>query len=281
MTTRCQNVRALAPVLEQSEEYRQADATLRRTSLRRSPALLGIALIFLGCVYVATNQRAHPAERLMMLLHGVTILMFIPIIGSAFRTLRLNRIRCAQRGPLRLLPSVTVPLVTVLWTLVVAAAGVIGIIALFLPNPLPHGVGRLSPVALIPLGIAFLGYLISRARLPRGLSVAPGGLTWTEGRTPMRFEWNSIGAVSLATNARGGRCIRIHTTSGTRHDLAAGLLGSDPAVVGEVVQHFLDHPEERELLHDPDAALARVVTPVSPSRRTQGPTPVRQRRSDS
>jgi hypothetical protein len=184
--------------------------------------------------------------------------------------------------PFRFVPTSTIPVIAVLSALLITVSGIAGTVPLFLPNPPSYGaVGRFSPVALIPLGIAFLGYLISRARLPRGLSVAPGGLTWTEGRTPMRFEWNSIGAVSLATNARGWRCIRIHTTSGTGHDLAAGLLGSDPAVVGEVVQYFLDHPEERELLHDPDAALARVVTPVSPSRRTQGPTPVRQRRSDS
>ncbi|OZB82138.1 MAG: hypothetical protein B7X41_16325 [Microbacterium sp. 14-71-5] len=88
----------------------------------------------------------------------------------------------------------------------------------------------------------------------------------------MRFEWNNIGAVSLATNDQGGRCVRIHTTSGIEHDLVASALGSDPAIVGEVVQHFLDHPEERELLHDPDAALARVVAPVSSSRRSPGPT---------
>jgi len=268
-----QHVMIAHPRLERTEEYLAAAPRLGKVYLRLGIASPVLLMVIVASWFMAANERVHLALRIEMPLISLTILLFVPFFVSTQRLLGENQIRRASRAPLRFVPSWTIPVVVVLAALLLTVAGVVGSIALLLPGAPPiGGIGRYSPVALVPSGLTILGYLLGRARLPRGLAVATDGLTWTEGKAATKLPWEDVRRICLATGRRGRRSVRILTCEHVHYDLAAGILGSDPAIVGEVVQHFLDHPEERELLHDPDAALARVVAPVSSSRRSPGPT---------
>lgn len=95
-------------------------------------------------------------------------------------------------------------------------------------------------------------------RLPAGLRITEDGLTGVRGVGPRTFSWDEIVDVTPEIE---GREVALGLTD--VHGLitnvgASSYLGSDPALVAQVVNHFLDHPEDRHLLSDPSAAIRRV-----------------------
>ena len=115
----------------------------------------------------------------------------------------------------------------------------------------------LSCLVLIPLSVYGLVRLHRYARLPPGLRVNERGLTFasvTVRSIALREpRWEEIQLIQAENTGRAH--VAILETSGRRTTIAAQTIGSDPVTVAAILQFYLQHPQHRSALVEPQQAL--------------------------
>ncbi|RLP79219.1 hypothetical protein D9V34_15555 [Mycetocola lacteus] len=99
-----------------------------------------------------------------------------------------------------------------------------------------------------------------KLRSPAGLSITPDCIYGVRGGASVDIPWTRLRDVSIdvAHGIGGGRYIYLHQEQGSPIRVDSRLTGTDVNVLYWTVRYFLEHPEQRELLRDPEAALRRV-----------------------
>ncbi len=178
---------------------------------------------------------------------------------------RRSRVRIVQDGTLHFgIPSrvYTVPALALALTL--GYVGVVGV--LVFSGSIPGEPLRTSRLTLIIGGIglillsagasmAFLAVLTWQ--LPAGASLTLFGVS---ARTPFSWKaspWAEIDDVTVELGSQRYVYLVLHRRDGRPIRVSAQSLGSDPNVVAAIIQFYLQHPQHRDALAEPEVAMKR------------------------
>lgn len=223
-----------------------------------APLLAVLSLVPAGAFGVAIlDDRA--GFRLFMSAAGLAMLVLVLGLGVRRRALRTGEIRISAEGTLRFRPSgvlmamdFVVPLVLGLPALARAVVSLCGL-------PMMAGLTRFTTLSPYVLGALALG-LLARALLglctPAGLRVDARGLHGVRGATVLDIPWDELDR--SAPVGRSGPRVSFVTRAGGGVVVDAHYLGSDPALVAQIVEYYRTRPAERALLADGVAAVQAV-----------------------
>lgn len=118
-----------------------------------------------------------------------------------------------------------------------------------------RGSFSLRAVIFAVLALVFWGcvvWVLARLTKPRGLILSNVGVAeaWT------MIAWDSISGFDVVRKQMPEVIVR--SDEGKKIRVAGAMTGSDVNVIAIVLRHYLDHPEERWMLSDPEKALMRV-----------------------
>ncbi len=120
-----------------------------------------------------------------------------------------------------------------------------------------RGSFSLRAVIFSVLALVFWGcvvWVLARLTKPRGLVLSDVGVAeaWT------MIAWDSISGIDVVRKKMPDVIVR--SNDGKKVRVAGAMTGSDVNVIAIVLRHYLDHPEERWMLTDPEKALMRVYS---------------------
>ncbi|QIM19404.1 hypothetical protein G7066_13970 [Leucobacter coleopterorum] len=132
-------------------------------------------------------------------------------------------------------------------------------------------VGGAAPWSVWIFSVVFLGLSVHGwrevARVFRaniGIRLAPDHVGLNHKHQDLFLRWDQINNVTVAMVNKGSEwrknvlpCVRIEADGGRIFHVDATELGSDPNVVAALMQCYLDHPQERDALTDPEEAIRR------------------------
>lgn len=206
--------------------------------------------------------------RLLMASLGVMMLVLIAALLLRWRGLRPGVIRIARAGELRFVPSrghrfglIVVPLAMLLPVLAIVVVNARDL-------PMQASSSRfmaLLPIALLVTSIVSLAMIVWSTRIPVGLRVGAAGLTGVRGGGAINIAWDDL-ADAAALGGRGHNVV-FTTRAGGTVVLDAHHLGSDPAIVAAVVEHFRRQPGDRGSLAGGVGAVATVEAALAASRK--------------
>ncbi len=234
-------------------EYQHA-----RTSLVLPIVLMLILVGFLLLPVLLDNK---PYFRLMMFLLVLGIVFFFLSTIPWRKAPSPGKVRLSPTSPLKFLPPTAIWILNLAGPICFLLAGTVVILSLFVLGiePITGPIGRRGGgVFFIALGIAGIFYQMPKLLRPRGVELSPEGVRWWQGLRENIIPWDGLAEVALGAKKKGKR-LRLHHRDGNVHSLVPMFFGSDPVVVAEVIRYFLDHPDDRETLSDPRAALALVA----------------------
>lgn len=219
----------------------------------------GIAiLIAFGLLIVGTATIALVADdagfRLFMGSCAVLLLVAVSAVSAYAFAVTRGVIRVDAGAPaLRFAPPARVrTLFTALGVaalLPVAATLLTGTIG---DTPLRGG----GVIGLGVLAVIWIGQQLWSLRVPRGLTLSELGLAGVRGTAAVSVAWSEL-AHAEAVWDRGAKLV-IHRTGMSALVIEPRWTGSDPNLVALIVTHYLEHPEDRGLLGDAEAAVRRV-----------------------
>ncbi|MFC4224026.1 hypothetical protein [Lysinibacter cavernae] len=105
--------------------------------------------------------------------------------------------------------------------------------------------------------VGLISRLIRRSNLS-GVELNHSGVRWWLNGNESSIEWNELGDVSVGPKKRSIRLF-LEKKGGGILDVEPSTLGSDPHLIATVICYFRDHPEERDVLDDPVAAVGRAL----------------------
>lgn len=128
-----------------------------------------------------------------------------------------------------------------------------------------------APRSAWVLGVVFLGlsafawretYRAFRANI--GVRLAPDRVGLNHGHKDLFLYWKQIANVTVETVNKGTErkkrmvsCVRIDVEDGRVFHVDIVELGSDPNVVAALMRYYLDRPQERHVLANPEEAIRR------------------------
>ncbi|MFV0427032.1 MAG: hypothetical protein ACK5KU_08355 [Beutenbergiaceae bacterium] len=196
-----------------------------------------------------------------LLMAGLAVTGLVLVMGLAMwnHALAAGRIRIRNTGPLHFVPPATV---------LAASLGVA--IAFQIPALTALVVGNsdlptmttstrftmLGPPVLALVGLVLLARSIWSVRTPVGLRVTADGLDGVRGARPLSLAWDEIDSADAP--GPHGPHLALLTTTGNTIVIETHYIGSDPAIVARILQHYRDNPAQRHELEDGQQAV-RVV----------------------
>lgn len=120
------------------------------------------------------------------------------------------------------------------------------------------GFGRRTAYTLGILGLIFFLQQLWALRVPRGLALSEAGLRGVRGAEHLVLAWADLDSAA-AMSARSGAKLALHTTRGEVHVLPRHVIGSDPNAVAAIINYYLQYPQDRGYLTDPEGAIRRVA----------------------
>jgi hypothetical protein len=145
------------------------------------------------------------------------------------------------------------------------AAGLIGLVpGLVVAAELSSGITRRGAIAFITLSLVFVVFLVQQVtslRTPAGLALTPDRIRGVRGSKSVDLPWDDLArAEVIFTN---GAQLVLHLRSGAAITIDPRYTASDPNALAPIIGFFIDHPEFRDRLVAPDAAIALVETAVA------------------
>lgn len=229
------------------------------------PKLLGLCVVpVIGFTIAAVDSRL--GFRLLMASLGMMMLVLIVALFLRTRGLRPGTIRVAAEGELRLMPSrghrfgvVAVPLAMLLPVLALWAVGIFDL-------PTQESSSRLMallPIALLATSLGSLAMVVWSMRIPTGMRIGAAGLAGVRGGGAISLRWDELRSVALL--GEYGPKLVLTTRAGDAVVLDAHHLGSDPAIVADVVEHYRKRPSDRVQLADGCDAISTVEAALAAS----------------
>lgn len=196
-----------------------------------------------------------------LLMASLSVMMLVLIIALLLRVrgLRPGAIRIVAVGELRFLPSrghrvggIAVPVAMLLPVIIL---GVVAVCDL----PTQASSSRLLallPMVLLGTSIGSLAMAVWSMRIPLGLRVGATGLAGVRGSRVTNVTWDELERVA-PLGAYGSKLV-VATRSRGSIVLDAHHLGSDPAIVADVIEFYRKRPGERKRLADGVGAISAV-----------------------
>jgi hypothetical protein len=232
--------------------------TVPLTSARARPlALVGVLG---GAVVIAVAIAIVPDSALVRVLASSIGLMLAAaaLVVLPFQTLVRPgevRVRASDGGTAFVPPRwagagwTVVYLLGLLPAVLVAAFGI----------PLPDLRSTLIVGFFALVAVAGIAQRLLGLRRPEGLRMTDTGLTGVRGSSVVDIPWDALAAATV-TSGRAGALLTLVRTDGARVSVEPRWTGSDPHAVAAALEFFLDRPERRNLLTDPERALDAVDT---------------------
>ena len=101
--------------------------------------------------------------------------------------------------------------------------------------------------------------------LPTGIKIGEDALRVRKGIIEHTIPWHQLESVSLRPVKRDLTVV-LEFQSGPDYCVMPVHVGSNPYYVSELILYYLRHPDRRELLRDPDAAIREVMKVVDPKK---------------
>lgn len=221
-----------------------------------SPALLygavGVAAAIAAGVAIASDNLA---QRLTLAGVALVLALFLGYLHALMHATARGRVRVRTEGPLTFVPPASLDR----WPLIIGVVALVpALVALIVDASQFTGQGAIWLVIITVAAVAWLGQQAFARRTPLGLQMADAGVRGVRGATSVELTWDQIGRASARPSGRDGALVI--EAAGGPVSINASRLGSDPAVVAAVVEHFRTHPEDRHLLATPREALRAVET---------------------
>lgn len=112
-------------------------------------------------------------------------------------------------------------------------------------------------MVLIPMSLGLIFTVLRTRKLPVGVDLNREGVSARETQRWRSVSWNDISGVWVEV----GRYRILYVVLALRESgtvrVSAQALGSDPNVVAAIIRFYLEHPEHRDALSDPEEALKR------------------------
>jgi hypothetical protein len=145
------------------------------------------------------------------------------------------------------------------------AAGLVGLVpGLVVAAELSSGITRRGAIAFIALSLVFVVFLVQQVtslRTPAGLALTPDRIRGVRGSKSVDLPWDDLARAEVIF-ANGAQLV-LHLRSGAAIKIDPRYTGSDPNALAPIIGFFIDHPEFRDRLLAPDAAIALVETAVA------------------
>jgi hypothetical protein len=236
------------------------------TPKRKKPRL-GLALVFGVAVvlgYVVWGF-ASPSWSTRLAMFGIatTLALVFWWVVELFEATTRGRVTILTESTLRFVQ--TCKLAILPW-----AVGIVGLtpgfaLAVGIANSHAGWDRREQAVAatIASLAVAELGRLLRGATNPRGLEVSAYGLKGVRYGPDVDIPWENVRSV---TALRGGSGVKLYITTahGKAFAVPAWVLGSDPAPVAGIIDHFLDRRKYRPLLDTAWDAIRHVEDTNAP-----------------
>ena len=190
---------------------------------------------------------------------GITMLMLVVALYLRSRSLRTGNIRIVESGSLQFVPSGTIRVGAVAIAIGFLIPAIASLIISLLDLPTQQGFSRLivvGPYVLAALGIWLLVKEVLSERTPAGLQVDAEGLRGVRGTKQVDLRWDDL--ENAAAFGKHGPKLMLLTRQQGPIILDSHYLGSDPAIVAEVIEYFKTHPTQRALLSDGASAINTV-----------------------
>ncbi|GMA36931.1 hypothetical protein [Demequina litorisediminis] len=223
-----------------------------------SPALLygavGVAAAVAGGIAMGGDLLA---QRLTAAGVALALALALGYLRALMHATSSGRVRVRTQGPLTFVPPTSLDR----WPLLLAAVALLPA-----ATALAIDASQFSDQGSIWLGIftlAGFAWLVQQAlarRTPVGLELADAGLRGVRGAASVDLTWEQVEGASARASGKDGVLVIAGSTAVT---INGSRLGSDPAVIAAVIEHFRMHPEDRPLLATPREAL-RVVEDAQP-----------------
>lgn len=223
-----------------------------------APVIRVLYLLPLGAALIAVADD-RLGFRLFMAGLAATTLLLVAALQLWNRALRAGSVRVVTSGPLRFVPP---PYLRPLFAIVAIAfliPAVVSLVVALLGLPTMGGSTRFTtvlPYLLAVVSLVSLVRLLWSMRTPAGLRVDAEGLSGVRGSKRVQLAWNDLDG-ALAPGPHGPTLALLTRTHGPI-SIDAHHIGSDPAVVAGVIQHYLDHPAQRFRLEDGMGAIRAV-----------------------
>lgn len=228
------------------------------SSRRTGPILLGLSVVpAMSFIIAAVDTRI--GFQLLMVSLGITMLVLIVGLQLRLLGLRAGAVRIDASGTLRFVPPgshwlavVAVPIAFLVPVIVFILIAVLQLPTQMFSSRLLQG----APFLLAAVSLGSFAHIAWSMRFPAGLRLGVEGLSGVRGSRRVEVGWGDILNVSpvgphgpkLMLLIRDSRPIVIDT----HH------LGSDPAIVAEVIEFFRTRPSLRAQLSDGRAAIRAV-----------------------
>lgn len=100
--------------------------------------------------------------------------------------------------------------------------------------------------------------LVQHLKQAPGLTIKPEGITAAWGGRIQHVSWEQLRRATIVPHKRFGPKLAILDDEGLSVlEIRARGLGSDPMVVAALIHYYRDHPEDRHLLTQPEAAFEK------------------------
>ena len=250
--------RVRAPKVSRPHGYEQA--TIHMVGL---VAIVASSVILLGAFLLGVLLFAKPSLNFSFMMVLLSTSAVLVLFWGVLLNLRIVRtgVRVLDRGPLQFVPRGYVGPLSIMVGLCMLAAGLIVVLSWFgiggeeITGPVgKYGGG----IAVLLGGMAYLAYLGVKACTSPGIKAEAEGVTWWAGVTEHSLQWDDVSAVTAQVQGRN-KSLHITEVDGREHKLMPLYFGSDPYLVAEIIQHYLEVPADRPELADPISAIERVA----------------------
>lgn len=253
-------VRVTKPKLERSAAFERAQPKYVMVTALMLP--LAVLFVIFGVALIFTPLEPFSRSSMLLLLTG--LLCGIPGVLSLISDAAPQKVRVAASTPLRFVPTAAAWIFGLVATVLVTPSGALGVWAQHAPGIDAVSFSNLWRVGvwlLLTGGVSLLLYVLSRFRTLRGLEISQQGLRFWRGSEEIVLPWQQVYVVQLSTTGSKNtvRVVEIIDRELQGYELRPGQIGSDPHVVAEVIRYFVNHPEHRESLNDPEGALAFIT----------------------
>ena len=223
-----------------------------------------LSLVALAGAILGEDDLRPLAVSTTLVFAGMSSLMLVSVLG--YRRIAWTGLRVRSRGELHLVGGEYGGPLTVLVGLCFVGS-VIAELWLRAGMGMPPSSGysgrKGGPLFFVLVGLGCVAFGIVKPFLPSGIRICEDAVWVRKGIIEHRMPWDQLEDVALKMRGKA-LALELRFESGPDYSVRPMYFGSNPYYAAELILYYLRHPDRRELLRDPDAAIREVMEVVDP-----------------